>query len=261
MRVYLDTETTGLSAKSGDEIVEIAIIAEDGQVLINSLVNPKRPIPLSASNIHGITDAMVASSPTLEVLWSDIRDAIGGNEVIIYNARYDTEFFPNKLSNASRVRCAMLEYASRMGSRRWFKLSDAAEHVGHVWLGEAHRALADAQACRSVWDWLYPSPKKKMSKVSKGIPLDTTVSKKSTVRNPTKIFVPRMPHVEQEPLNSDAGEILPNPSKMLKVIEALDIPEVGDSENGEECPVCGEFEVYDETTSKRCRACGAFFSI
>ena len=37
---------------------------------------------------------------------------------------------------------------------RSVKLQKAAEHVGHTWTGDAHRALADALACRSVWLWL-----------------------------------------------------------------------------------------------------------
>lgn len=38
--IYLDTETTGLDAFFGDEIVEIAIIDEKGKVLLNTLVQP-----------------------------------------------------------------------------------------------------------------------------------------------------------------------------------------------------------------------------
>jgi hypothetical protein len=34
------------------------------------------------------------------------------------------------------------------------KLDIAAKHVRHRWTGSAHRALADAQACRSVWLFL-----------------------------------------------------------------------------------------------------------
>ena len=42
MFVYLDTETTGLSASRGDKIVEISIIDDKGNVLIDTLVNPER---------------------------------------------------------------------------------------------------------------------------------------------------------------------------------------------------------------------------
>ena len=154
MFVYLDTETTGLSASRGDKIVEISIIDDEGRVLIDTLVNPERSIPYGAKSVHGINDLMVASSPILEEILPDIDNAIRGKEVIIYNSNYDIQFFPDRLRKASRVTCAMKAYSNSIGSRRWIKLVDAAQHVGHMWQGEARRALADTQACRSVWHWL-----------------------------------------------------------------------------------------------------------
>ena len=154
MFVYLDTETTGLSASRGDKIVEISIIDDKGNVLIDTLVNPERKIPYGAESVHGINNDMVASSPILEEILPDVDNAIRGKEVIIYNSSYDIQFFPDKLQQASRVSCAMKAYSNSIGSRKWIKLIDAAQNVGHVWQGNAHRALADTQACRSVWHWL-----------------------------------------------------------------------------------------------------------
>ena len=41
-----------------------------------------------------------------------------------------------------------------MDSSGFIKLTDAANYDGHEWRGDAHRALADADACLSVWDWI-----------------------------------------------------------------------------------------------------------
>lgn len=153
MVVYLDTETTGLSASGGHTIVEIAIVDGNGRPLMNTLVDPQRPISPIATSIHGITDAMVRSQPTLKELLPEIRTAIRGKELVIYNATFDLSFFPKRLTNESDVRCAMREFATIRGTR-WSKLADAAAHVGHRWSGVAHRALADALACRSVWNWI-----------------------------------------------------------------------------------------------------------
>ena len=43
----LDTETTGLDNQA--EIVEISIIAQQGQVVLDTLVKPLRPIPADAT--------------------------------------------------------------------------------------------------------------------------------------------------------------------------------------------------------------------
>ncbi|MEZ4497878.1 MAG: exonuclease domain-containing protein [Thermomicrobiales bacterium] len=41
--IYLDTETTGLDRTA--EIIDIALVTNDGAVLFNTLVKPVRPIP------------------------------------------------------------------------------------------------------------------------------------------------------------------------------------------------------------------------
>ena len=159
--LFLDMETTGLSAAHGDRIVEVAIVDAGGRALVDTLVNPQRPIPRDASRIHGITDRMVAHAPALADLWPQLEVMLSGREVVIYNAAYDREFFPDRLRCAKRVCCAMLAFAKaygewnpKFGDFRWQRLETAAEHVGHLWEGQAHRALADARACRSVWRWL-----------------------------------------------------------------------------------------------------------
>ena len=153
MALYLDTETTGLHAGGGDTVVEIAIVDEKGKALINTLVNPERSIPWYASKVHGINDSMVSGMPTLNDLLPDIRKLISGQQLVIYNAPFDISFFPNRLKEASSIACAMRGFANKVSGRAR-KLDVAAAHVGHVWTGEAHRALADTLACRSVWQWL-----------------------------------------------------------------------------------------------------------
>ncbi len=158
--LYLDTETTGISSQS-HTIVEIAIVDDTGQSLLNSLVNPGRPIPRDATAIHRINDAMVAGAPTLAELWPQIRGLLSGAHVVIYNADFDRKFFPDRLKCASQISCAMFEFARHYGERdpyrgtfRWQSLDFAARHVRHRWTGDAHRALSDAMACRAVWQWL-----------------------------------------------------------------------------------------------------------
>lgn len=164
-KVFIDTETTGLSPID-DDVLEIAIIDEDGNVLLNTLVQPvKRTECADAQAINGITSAMVAGCPTLVELAPKIAEAFHGAKVVMYNAAFDYAFLKPCLSALQegtdyQVHCAMRRFSVEMGEwdyrkgdyKRW-KQAQAAEFVKHIWSGAAHRALADAQACRSIWIW------------------------------------------------------------------------------------------------------------
>ena len=157
MFVYLDTETTGLSAALGDKIVEISIVGGDGEILLNTLVDPERNIPYSATNVHGITSNMCEGFPTIEELLPCINEIISGEKVVIYNSSYDIQFFPDRLSQANEILCAMRAYkkSQKTSHNRFVKLAKAAQEVGHQWSGDSHRSLPDTLACRSVWMWLF----------------------------------------------------------------------------------------------------------
>jgi DNA polymerase III epsilon subunit family exonuclease len=159
--VFLDTETTGLYPPR-DKIVEIAIIDGNGKILINSLVNPEREIPLEVINIHGIDNEMVKNSPTLKDLEPELFEILNGKNLIVYNLNFDIKFLPRYIVNSIKERdCCMLRFAEAYGewneyygNFKWKSLSTAANHVGYKWEGVAHRALADTLACRAVWDYL-----------------------------------------------------------------------------------------------------------
>ena len=159
MAIFLDTETTGFSPDAGAHVVEIAIVDERGRTLIDTLLDPRQEIPWQAQKIHGISDRMVRGKPTLQDVLPRIREIIAEEEVVIYNAAFDTRFFPDRLRHARAVSCAMTRFAGSLGGP-WRKLEVAARHVGHQWTGPAHRALADALACRSVWLWLESESRK-----------------------------------------------------------------------------------------------------
>lgn len=151
MTLFLDTETTGLDRT--DRLVEIGVVDNAGGVVFQSLINPGMPIPDEASDIHGITDDMVCDAPRLDAITTALRALlIADGKVVIYNAEFDRRFFPRGFWSGISVSCAMLRYRDEVG--RWDKLGGAAKRAGHVWDGDAHRAVADALACRSVWNWL-----------------------------------------------------------------------------------------------------------
>ena len=145
--VYLDTETTGLDAD--DEIVEIAIIDDNENVLVNTLVRPinQNEWP-GAENIHGISPTDVKNAPTQTRISGDIRDAVRDCRVVIYNANYDSQYLP-ELESAGEISCCMEQFTEFNQGKRT-SLMNATEIIGYERQG-SHRALADTLSCRAVW--------------------------------------------------------------------------------------------------------------
>jgi DNA polymerase III subunit epsilon len=161
--VFLDTETTGLDDRA--EVVEVAVIALDGRVLVDSLVRPTIPIPGTATAVHGIGPLDVADAPTFAELWSKLAAAIEGHVVVIYNAAYDIRALHQSaracsiglLPWTSPHFCMMTAYAEYWGdwsdwhgNYKWQSLSAAAAQQQLVVPTNLHRAGADAELTRRL---------------------------------------------------------------------------------------------------------------
>ncbi len=94
--IVLDTETTGLEAEGDDRIVEIGAVELINYVptgkVYHQYINPERPIPASASAVHGITDAHVADKPVYAEIVEAFDSFIGDSPLVIHNAEFDMRF-------------------------------------------------------------------------------------------------------------------------------------------------------------------------
>ena len=139
--LLLDTESSGLGVTA--EICQIALIDKHGRTHLDMYLRTLDGIPEEATAIHGITDALVANSPTFEQAWPIIEHLLAMNHIVIYNAGYDLpligyclERFGGKRPRVS-YDCAMLKYAAfigqpgRYGEWKWQKLPTADGLTAH----------------------------------------------------------------------------------------------------------------------------------
>lgn len=155
--VVFDLETTGTNVNA-DRIVDICLVARmpDGSVdRWATLVNPGVPIPKAASDVHGITDEMVADAPRFADVAAEVVARLKGCDLGGFNvARFDLPLLQAELVRAGKpldmggvhVVDAMAIYHAR-------EKRDLASAV-RLYLGRAHdgahRAQADAEATLQV---------------------------------------------------------------------------------------------------------------
>lgn len=162
--LFLDTETTGLGVTA--EVVDIAILDEDGNVILDTMIHPTRPIPPDAEAVHHISNEMVATMPGMAAVWPMITRILNGRILVAYNADYDTRMLYQSASLAGLTNSinwlalvdSMQLYSSHKGAYdhqrgqyRWNKLAVAAKELSVAGDENLHRALADTEVLRRVF--------------------------------------------------------------------------------------------------------------
>ncbi|GIS45309.1 MAG: hypothetical protein Ct9H90mP17_1520 [Actinomycetota bacterium] len=92
--VVLDIETTGIKANT-DKIIELYMLKVYNNEVIeeyHSKFNPEIEIPLFISNLTGIYQWHVNSSPTIDQEIENIKTFIGDSVVIGHNLKFDLSF-------------------------------------------------------------------------------------------------------------------------------------------------------------------------
>jgi DNA polymerase-3 subunit epsilon len=105
-QIVLDTETTGLSAESGDRIIEIGCVELLNRKLtgnnLHHYVNPERDSHEDALKVHGISNEFLRDKPRFAQIVDELLAYLDGAELIIHNAPFDISFLNKELSLLGR---------------------------------------------------------------------------------------------------------------------------------------------------------------
>ncbi|CAH2907092.1 MAG: DNA polymerase III epsilon subunit (EC [uncultured Paraburkholderia sp.] len=95
-QLILDTETTGLNARTGDRIIEVGCVELVNRRLtgnnLHFYINPERDSDPGALAVHGLTTEFLSDKPKFAEIADEFRDFIQGADLIIHNAPFDIGF-------------------------------------------------------------------------------------------------------------------------------------------------------------------------
>jgi len=174
----LDLETTGLGLDSPAYAVEVAVLAMDGTVLMNTLINPRHPVEEGAAATHGLTEEQLRDAPTWDQVLPQLVTVLSGRRICIYNAEFDTRIMRYEMHRFHRAQdqdpqstprgqwhrlarqwvdsltteCAMEQYAEWYG-----ELHSSGEYRFQPLQG-GHRAAGDCQALIRRIEYLAAQP-------------------------------------------------------------------------------------------------------
>lgn len=156
---FLDLETTGLDAISGDAICEIAAFKVRKRKVIDkfySLINPKMSMPEEVYRIHKISDEQLKDAPYFCDVAEDLISFLEGSVLCAHNVGFDLGFLNTELRRinySSLVLAAIdiLNMARKALRLRRYNLGEVAHffNIGHE--GQLHRALPDVEVTYQIF--------------------------------------------------------------------------------------------------------------
>jgi DNA polymerase-3 subunit epsilon len=159
--IVVDVETTGISARGGDRVTEVAAIFVHRQKVVDafhSLVNPDRRIPGYITRLTGISNAMVRNAPRFGEIAGELAAQLVGRVFVAHNASFDWNFLAAEyervatapLGAITDTRLCTVRLARRFLAHLPRRNLDAvAWHYG-VEIEGRHRAAGDARATARV---------------------------------------------------------------------------------------------------------------
>ena len=105
-QIVLDTETTGLSAETGDRIIELGCVELVNRKLtgnnLHFYFNPDRDSHEDALRVHGISNEFLRDKPKFAQIADELLAYLEGAELIIHNAPFDIAFLNKELERLGK---------------------------------------------------------------------------------------------------------------------------------------------------------------
>lgn len=152
-QIVLDTETTGLNARSGDRIIEVGCVEIINRRLTGNnfhcYINPERDSEEGALAVHGLTTEFLSDKPKFAEIADELRDYVRDAEIIIHNAPFDLGFldaeferlgFPRFAKHVAKITDTLVQ-AKEMHPGKRNSLDSLCDRYG---ISNAHRALHGA---------------------------------------------------------------------------------------------------------------------
>lgn len=163
-QIFLDTETTGLSADNGDRVIEIGCVELFNRKLTGNnkhfYLNPGRESHEEALKVHGITSEFLKDKPKFEAVADELLEYLQDCEIIIHNAAFDVGFLNKELELIGRPKFKdyvasitdTLVMAKEMFPGKRNSLDSLCDRLGVDNSGRTlHGALLDAELLADVY--------------------------------------------------------------------------------------------------------------
>lgn len=158
--VLLDIETTGLEARNGDRIVEIALARRENGVTVRrweTLVNPGRAISRDAYAVNQIEAGSLAKAPTFTDISDELLQELTGTVIVAHNVPFDFEFLNVELTRIGRPPLQNILLDTLTLARLYllhdrYSLAALSRDLGFD--RPAHRAMSDVIALGSLFEHL-----------------------------------------------------------------------------------------------------------
>lgn len=165
-----DLETTGLSYRT-EKITEIGVMKiKNGEVIdtFSCFVNPEKHIPEKVTEVTNITDDMVKTAETIDIVLPKLLEFFGDSVLVAHNADFDIGFLKHNAKvlgyELNNTYLDTLKLAKMLfPNYKKYKLGIIAENLG-IKVEVAHRALDDVDTTVKVFNIMIDMLKEKGAK-------------------------------------------------------------------------------------------------